>query len=145
MVLPHWGVEYQHTPTGTQKTWARRYLEAGAVAVVGSHPHVLQPWEKYVTSDGREGFILYSLGNFVAGQAGLARKTGPVAYIGLAKNGGKARIFGVGYTPTRRDGAVLYPVGSNGPADVLSHVAGMYGTKRRIEPGAPLLDALCAK
>ena len=41
MVLPHWGVEYSHIPRSYQKEYARRYLEAGAIAVDGSHPHVL--------------------------------------------------------------------------------------------------------
>ena len=146
VVLPHWGVEYNHTPEAFQRNWAKKYLEAGATAVIGSHPHVLQPWEKYVTSDNRETLILYSLGNFVAGQAGLARKVGPVAYIGLSKTAGaKAKIHGVGYTPTRRDGAVLYPVGAAGPIDVLKHTALMYGSKARVEPTADLKSALCSK
>ena len=42
------------------------FLDAGATAVVGSHPHVLQPWEKYTTQDGRETLIVYSLGNLLA-------------------------------------------------------------------------------
>ena len=146
IVLPHWGVEYRHTPEDYQKSWARKFLEAGALAVIGSHPHVLQPWEKYVTTDNRETFILYSLGNFVAGQAGVARKTGPVAYLGLSKaTGAKAKIFGVGYTPTFRDGATLNPVGSNGSREVLNHVASMYGSRSRIEPEAALKPSLCAK
>lgn len=146
IVLPHWGVEYRHTPEDYQKSWARKYLEAGAVAVIGSHPHVLQPWEKYTTSDNRETLILYSLGNFVAGQAGVARKTGPVAYLGLSKTtGAKAKIFGVGYTPTFREGATLNPVGSNGSREVLNHVASMYGSRSRIEPDAALKPSLCAK
>lgn len=146
IVLPHWGIEYKHTPEAFQKSWARKYLEAGATAVIGSHPHVLQPWEKYVTSDNRETLILYSLGNFVAGQRGLARKVGPVAYIGLSKVGGaKAKIHGVGYTPTRRDGAVLYPVGAAGPIDVLNHTALMYGSKARVEPTSDLKTSLCVK
>ncbi len=146
VVFTHWGTEYSHTPDQSQKDYAKKYVEAGAVAVIGSHPHVLQPWEKYVASDGHEALILYSLGNFVAGQAGLDRKVGPVAYLGLAKNGNaKARIFGVGYTPTYRTGAVINPIGSGDSKDVLNHIAGMYGTKARIEPTEALLPNLCTK
>ena len=144
IVFPHWGVEYSHTPEAIQKSFAHQYIEAGAIAVVGSHPHVIQPWEKYIATDGREGFIVYSLGNFVAGQAGLERKTGPVAYLGLSKKENeKARIFGVGYTPTYRTGAVLNPIGSGDAIEVLKHVASMFGSKRRIEPNANLLESLC--
>lgn len=146
IVLPHWGLEYKHTPEAQQKRFARKFLEAGAVAVMGSHPHVLQPFEKYVTQDGRETFIAYSLGNFVAGQSGLARKTGAVAYLGLSKTGHKkAQIFGVGYTPTFRSGWELVPVGSKGPKDVLDHVHGLFGADRRIEPTEDLLKFLCSK
>lgn len=144
IVLPHWGTEYAHKPSGEQKTFARKYIEAGATAVIGSHPHVLQPWEKYISKNGRETLILYSLGNFVAGQAGLARKTGTVAYLGLSKNGNqKAQIFGVGYTPTYRINSKLTPIGLGDSTDVLTHVASMYGAKARIEPAGAILPVMC--
>lgn len=144
-VLPHWGVEYSNTPASHQKEWARRYLEAGATAVIGGHPHVLQPWEKYTTTNGRETLILYSLGNFVAGQGAMTKKTGTVAYVGLSKLNGKAKIFGVAHTPTYREGATVLPIGSNGPKDVLNYSASMYGTARRLEPSGDLMSFLCAK
>lgn len=146
IVMPHWGVEYNHTPEAQQKLFAKKYLDAGASAVVGSHPHVLQPWQKYVTQDGRETLVIYSLGNFVALQGGLSRKTGAVAYIGFSKEGShKAHIFGAGYTPTYRDGLEVYPVGGNGFKDVLNLTAQMYGNKGRIEPGGNLLSVLCTR
>lgn len=43
-------------------------LGAGALVVLGGHPHVVQPWEKCKTQDGREAFVIYALGNFVSGQ-----------------------------------------------------------------------------
>lgn len=149
VVLTHWGVEYSHTPTIYQKEVAKKFLDAGAIAVVGSHPHVLQPWEKYITKNGRETLIIYSLGNFVAGQGGLARKTGTVAYMGLSKSENqKAKIFGVGYTPTYRVDTHLIPIGTNNSIDskdVLNHVKGMYGTKARVEPDGNLKTVMCRK
>lgn len=146
IVMPHWGVEYQHQPSSQQKSYARKFLEAGAFAIVGSHPHVLQPWEKYITSDGRETVIMYSLGNFVAGQKDVSRKTGVVTYLGLGKGtGGKARIVGVGYTPTYREGAVVSPVGSKDSSAVLKHAAQFFGTSQRIEPQGLLRPTLCSK
>lgn len=146
IILTHWGVEYSHTPTKYQKEVAKRFLDAGAIAVVGSHPHVLQPWEKYVTRDGRETLIIYSLGNFVAGQGGLERKTGTVAYMGLSKNENqKAKIFGVGYTPTYRIDTHLVPIGSKDSQDVLNHTKLMYGSKARIEPDGNLRSVICQK
>lgn len=146
IVFAHWGTEYSNMPEETQKNFARKYIDYGATAVIGSHPHVLQPWEKYTTKDGREGLILYSLGNFVAGQSGIARRTGPVVYLGLSKNGdNKANIFGVGHTPTLRTGAVISPVGKNESADVTNYVTKMYGAKAFIEPTGDLKSIMCAK
>lgn len=68
IVTPHWGVEYASTPSQREKSLARELIDAGATAVLGSHPHVPQPLEIHATPDGREGLIAYSLGNFVSGQ-----------------------------------------------------------------------------
>lgn len=56
----HWGNEYSRVPTEGQKQLAHDLIDAGAAAVVGHHPHVIQPVEVY-----RGKPIFYSLGNFV--------------------------------------------------------------------------------
>lgn len=62
LVIPylHWGEELESGPTPAQRTLARRLIDAGADAVVGSHPHITQTVDIY---RGRP--IIYSLGNFV--------------------------------------------------------------------------------
>jgi poly-gamma-glutamate synthesis protein (capsule biosynthesis protein) len=62
VVIPflHWGEEMSPEPDQEQRELARRLIDAGASAVVGGHPHVVQPIEMY---NGRP--IVYSLGNFV--------------------------------------------------------------------------------
>lgn len=55
----HWGVERKHYPENYQKIMAKQYIDAGADAVIGCHPHVLQGLEFY---KGKP--IAYSLGNF---------------------------------------------------------------------------------
>jgi len=59
-VLPHWGKESEFTfwPAPWQVRRAARWLAAGAEAVLGSHPHVLQG--RLVVGSGRAYF---SLGN----------------------------------------------------------------------------------
>ncbi len=69
IVLVHWGAEYAGQPNPTEKKLARALIDAGAGAVIGHHPHVLQPVESYTTADGRKGLIAYSLGNLVANQS----------------------------------------------------------------------------
>lgn len=102
VLTPHWGGEYTHHPHPRQQALGRAALEAGATAVIGSHPHVIQPWERYVSRDGREGFILYSLGNFVSGQRELPRRTAIVLLLGLAEGAdGRLAVAGARYLPIR--------------------------------------------
>jgi poly-gamma-glutamate capsule biosynthesis protein CapA/YwtB (metallophosphatase superfamily) len=60
IVALHGGTEYTDTPTAEQRNLAHTAIDAGAALVLGAHPHVLQGWERY-----KNGFIAYSLGNFV--------------------------------------------------------------------------------
>ena len=56
----HWGVERATDENARQRAFARTAL-AGATAVIGAHPHGLQP----VRRPRRRKLIAYSLGNFV--------------------------------------------------------------------------------
>jgi poly-gamma-glutamate synthesis protein (capsule biosynthesis protein) len=63
IVSSHFGEEYSAEPNEHQRKTARLAVDAGADLVVGHHPHVAQPIEKYGDS-----YIGYSLGNFVFDQ-----------------------------------------------------------------------------
>lgn len=65
IVAPHWGYEGNYRPNEEQKRVAHAAIDAGADIVWGSHPHVLQPIEKY-----GDGIIYYSMGNFCFGGNG---------------------------------------------------------------------------
>ena len=60
VVYPHWGTQYVHDPVPEQRDVGRRLVEAGATAVIGSHPHWVQGMDLH---QGR--LIAHSLGNFV--------------------------------------------------------------------------------
>ena len=60
IVYEHWGKELVSTPSADEERLAHGAIDAGATLVLGAHPHVLGPIERY----GR-GLIAYSLGNFV--------------------------------------------------------------------------------
>ena len=62
LVIPfmHWGWERETEPSARQRQLARLMIDAGAAAVVGSHPHVTQGADLY-----RGKPIIWSLGNFV--------------------------------------------------------------------------------
>jgi len=63
IVSIHAGEEYAQDPSEFQKVFSRAAINAGADLVIGHHPHVLQPLEKY-----KDGWIIYSLGNFLFDQ-----------------------------------------------------------------------------
>jgi 2',3'-cyclic-nucleotide 2'-phosphodiesterase (5'-nucleotidase family) len=118
IVTPHWGIEYKHEINKQQKKHAELFLEAGATAVIGSHPHVLQPAQKYITKDGRETFVAYSLGNFAAFQRDIDRKASAVIYLDFSKElNGKAWISNYSYEPTLRASTEIFPARNN-PAAV---------------------------
>lgn len=85
IVTPHWGNEYQHSPSARQRTLAAQLVDAGATAVIGTHPHVLQGWETRVGPAGNQGLTIYSTGNFVSGQVSLPRRTGGIAWLELCQ------------------------------------------------------------
>ena len=71
IVCPHWGVEYALKPSKEQVDLAHQMIDAGADLIIGSHPHVVQPVEKY-----HDRWIAYSLGNFIFDQKGANTRRG---------------------------------------------------------------------
>ncbi|MBH1942070.1 CapA family protein [Mobilitalea sibirica] len=69
VIYLHWGKEKEHYPLEYQKDLAKKYIDAGADAVIGCHPHVMQGLEFY---KGKP--IAYSLGNYWFN--GVKRETG---------------------------------------------------------------------
>ncbi len=64
IVCPHWGNEYKMDDPGANiRALAHRFIDAGADAIIGTHPHVVQINEEYKGKN-----IYYSLGNFVFDQ-----------------------------------------------------------------------------
>lgn len=63
ILYAHWGNEYVVTADETIQTLAHQFIDSGADAIIGSHPHVVQQSEIY---QGKH--IFYSLGNFVFDQ-----------------------------------------------------------------------------
>ncbi|HVJ88494.1 MAG TPA: CapA family protein [Labilithrix sp.] len=63
----HWGLEHELYPTPEQIELAHRLAELGVDAIIGHHPHVLQPMELYRTKRDphRVVPIYYSLGNLI--------------------------------------------------------------------------------
>ena len=65
----HWGWEFELYPHPKTVEYAHKLAEMGVDVIVGTHPHVSQPMEKYTyTQNGeqRSCLIFYSLGDFVS-------------------------------------------------------------------------------
>lgn len=101
----HWGEEYRLTQTKQQEELADFLFQNGVDLILGSHTHCLEPMEKrtVVLEDGTEkdGFVIYSLGNFMSGQKAENSRQSVILDIQLTKNGadGKISIDQVTYTP----------------------------------------------
>jgi len=81
-VSMHFGEEYQSQPTLEQKYFAHLAIDTGADLVIGHHPHIIQPIERY-----KEGYIIYSLGNFVFDQGFSAETMKGLLLEVLVENG----------------------------------------------------------
>lgn len=82
VVDTHWGKEYNLYPSDFQIKTAREIIDSGADVVVGHHPHVEQPYEKY-----KGKYIFYSLGNFVFDQEHDVTKNSFVVRMFLDEQG----------------------------------------------------------
>ena len=101
----HWGDEYSLKPNSNQKDLADFLFENGVDLILGSHTHCLEPMEKRTITmeDGttKDGFIIYSLGNFMSGQKHENSRQSVILDIQLTKNGetNKISVDSVTYTP----------------------------------------------
>jgi hypothetical protein len=94
IVFMHWGKERQVCPTPVQIEAGRLLRQAGAVAVLGAHPHVLQP---IVKDPG--GVVAYSLGNFIWDpRTGITADTGVLELTFLG-----AELSDITFHPHRLD------------------------------------------
>ena len=82
VVSLHWGVEYRRQPQPEQVEMARKLIDAGADLILGHHPHVTQPVERY-----HGGVIAYSLGNFLFDSPFAKCKESMILKCRLSKSG----------------------------------------------------------
>lgn len=101
----HWGIEYQLKPNSEQKKLANLLFTNGVDVILGSHPHVLQQYEKQTITlqDGstKDCFVVYSLGNFMSGQTKPNTRNSIILNMNFTKHGDteKTTIDSVSYVP----------------------------------------------
>lgn len=85
IVSAHWGTEDVTTVNDEQRKTAQLFADYGAHLVIGTGPHVLQPYELVLSrpvdgTTGRTVPVWYSLGNMLSSQLQLNQLTGGIAY-----------------------------------------------------------------
>ncbi len=101
IVSAHWGQENVFTPNDEQKTYAKLMADLGIDAVIGHHPHVIQPIEWIDGKDGNHMLCVYSLGNFMAEMAFDYNLVGGFVTFDITKkNDDHATLDNVRFVPT---------------------------------------------
>ncbi len=95
----HFGTQYTHYANNYQKSIVKQLKAAGADAVIGHHPHVVQPMA--LDAEGTF-FYSYSLGNIVTYRDSWDRQYAQMLNLTIRKDEqtGKINIVDVNYIPT---------------------------------------------
>lgn len=88
LVYFHFGDEYQRKPNSFQKEVVKHAMDYGADIIIGSHPHVIQPFEYFNSTKNKigKGLIAYSLGNFISNQRWRYSDAGVILNLTIKKN-----------------------------------------------------------
>lgn len=92
VVFMHFGTEYTHVPTASQKKDVEFLTENGADIIIGTHPHVVQPVTEHISENGNRALVFYSLGNFISNQSGTEKILGAMADVTIVKKEGKVYV-----------------------------------------------------
>lgn len=100
-VMIHWGVEYKTTQNRYQEELADFLFAHGADILLGGHSHVPQPMEVRTLPDGRQGFVCYSLGNFISSQTKPNTDVTAVLTLTLTRDNetGQTQVTDYAYAP----------------------------------------------
>ena len=94
LALPHWGVEYDLLHSSRQRNTAEWLAENGADMIVGTHPHVVQDYEKIGDVQ-----VAYSLGNAVSNMSAVNTQIELMATVRLVREfNGDTRVLPVEFT-----------------------------------------------
>jgi poly-gamma-glutamate synthesis protein (capsule biosynthesis protein) len=95
----HWGDEYQNRQGTLQQELAHFLAQNGCDLIVGSHPHVVQPFDKIAVADRDSVPVIYSLGNFVSNQRNRYCNGGITFEVTLVKADSVVRLASCSYEP----------------------------------------------
>ncbi len=99
IVFVHWGTENAVLPDAFQERWTDVFLDCRVDVVVGTHPHVLQPYEMLEGTDGHRMLVYYSIGNFVSAQPEKSCVKGGMASFTVVPTPDGARVMEYDLSP----------------------------------------------
>lgn len=120
-VYLHWGTDYQFQADAVQMAEAKKYIDAGADAIIGAHPHVLQGMDFY-----KDKFIAYSLGNFW-----FNMKNYQTGYLELTID--KAGKIEPCFVPCRQVGGKTYIEKDTAKRNATIHIVEQYSPNKNIK------------
>ena len=97
----HWGSEYQRKENSEQDKLAQWLADAGADAIIGLHPHVVQPMLiLHPKNDSLKNVpVAFSLGNFISNQRERYKDGGIGVVLQLKVKNNKVQWDAWGYAP----------------------------------------------
>lgn len=153
----HWGTEYQTEQSAQQEEIAQKLCDLGFNALIGSHPHVIQPVDLLTSSDGKHQMVCaYAIGNFLSNQRQEYMQAemptgetedGYVLSLSIARDEkGRISLTDAVFTPTwvyRSDsaGAQFYILPVDDP-DGLENVTGISGISAEARESADRTGAI---
>ena len=103
----HWGIEYETVQSPEQTAIAQELCDLGVDAIIGGHPHVVQPIDVLTSTDGsHKMFCIYSVGNALSNQRKSnvlysEAEDGLILTFGLHQDiEGNVTFTDIGLTPT---------------------------------------------
>lgn len=106
IVCVHWGIEGTYQLNDQQRSFADLFASLGVDAVIGTHPHVLQPMRWAERPDGGKMLLINSLGDFLShtqlagGRNAYGNFLGGYVTFDVVKDDSGVRLEEVRFTPT---------------------------------------------
>ncbi len=91
-VALHFGEQYKIYPDSRDRRLVKSLVKAGADIILGSHPHVVQPYQIFEVElengETRKAVAIYSLGNFISSHklSGKYKDLGVIFEVDFSKN-----------------------------------------------------------
>lgn len=99
VVSVHWGKEDSHEPTESQNKHAKKISDLGADVIIGTGPHVWQPYQVLDRTDGGKTHLWNSIGNALNSQTEQDQLISGVVLMNISKDSsgtvsvGKPRVL----------------------------------------------------